>query len=44
MKTGKEYMESLQAMKPEVYAFGEKVENLFNHPCFRPPINALALT
>ena len=34
MKTGKEYIESLQAMKPEVYAFGEKVENLFNTRVF----------
>jgi 4-hydroxybutyryl-CoA dehydratase/vinylacetyl-CoA-Delta-isomerase len=44
MKTGKEYMESLRAMKTVVYAFGEKVEDLLEHPCFRPPINAVALT
>jgi 4-hydroxybutyryl-CoA dehydratase/vinylacetyl-CoA-Delta-isomerase len=44
MKTGEEYMESIQAMKCQVYAFGEKVENLIDHPCFRPAVNALALT
>jgi len=44
MKTGEEYMESIQAMKCQVYAFGEKVKNLIDHPCFRPAVNALALT
>ena len=42
--TGKDYVESLKAMKPVVYAFGEKVESLLEHPCFRPTVNALALT
>ncbi|MGA2401780.1 MAG: 4-hydroxyphenylacetate 3-hydroxylase N-terminal domain-containing protein [Syntrophobacteraceae bacterium] len=44
MKTGKDYIESVQAMKSEVYAFGEKAQSLIDHPCFRPTINALALT
>lgn len=44
MKTGKEYIESIQAMKSQVYAFGEKVRTLTEHPCFRPTVNALALT
>ncbi|MGA7875393.1 MAG: 4-hydroxyphenylacetate 3-hydroxylase N-terminal domain-containing protein, partial [Desulfoferrobacter sp.] len=44
MKTASDYIESLKAMKTEVYAFGEKVESLLDHPCFRPTINALALT
>ena len=44
MKTGEEYMKSIQAMKCQVYAFGEKVKNLIDHPCFRPAVNALAMT
>jgi len=44
MMTGKDYLESLKAMKPVVYAFGEKVESLLEHSCFRPTINAVALT
>jgi len=44
MKTGKEYIESLRSMEPTVYALGEKVQDLVEHPCFRPTINALALT
>jgi 4-hydroxybutyryl-CoA dehydratase/vinylacetyl-CoA-Delta-isomerase len=44
MKTGKDYIGSVQAMKSEVYAFGEKVQSLTDHPCFRPTVNALALT
>ena len=44
MKTGKDYIESVEAMKSEVYAFGEKVQSLTNHPCFCPTVNALALT
>lgn len=44
MKTGQDYIESLRKMKTQVYAFGQKVENLVDHPCFRPTINAVALT
>jgi 4-hydroxybutyryl-CoA dehydratase/vinylacetyl-CoA-Delta-isomerase len=44
MKTASDYMESLRNMKTEVYAFGEKTGSLVDHPCFRPTINAVALT
>jgi len=42
MKTGQDYIESVDATKSEVYAFGEKAESLTDHPCFCPTINAVA--
>ena len=44
MRTAQEYKDSIRAMKPKVYAFGEKVEQVVDHPCFEPPLNGLALT
>ncbi|MDH7480306.1 MAG: 4-hydroxyphenylacetate 3-hydroxylase N-terminal domain-containing protein, partial [Syntrophomonadaceae bacterium] len=44
MKTAEEYIESIRCMKPVVYAFGERVEDVVEHPCFRPAVNAVALT
>ena len=44
MRTAQQYKDSIRAMKPKVYAFGEKVEQVVDHPCFEPPLNALALT
>jgi 4-hydroxybutyryl-CoA dehydratase/vinylacetyl-CoA-Delta-isomerase len=44
MKTGKDYINSIESMNPIVYAFGDKVDNILEHPCFRPAINAIALT
>jgi len=44
MKTGEEYIESLRELKPVVYFRGERIENLVDHPAFRPHINAAAAT
>jgi 4-hydroxybutyryl-CoA dehydratase/vinylacetyl-CoA-Delta-isomerase len=44
MKTAKEYIETIGAMNPVVYAFGERVEDITIHPCFRPTLNAVGLT
>ncbi|MBE0596493.1 MAG: 4-hydroxyphenylacetate 3-hydroxylase family protein [Desulfuromonadales bacterium] len=44
LKDGKAYRESLQPLKMNVYAFGEKIENVAEHPLFQPHINAAALT
>ncbi|KJS14753.1 MAG: hypothetical protein VR69_16425 [Peptococcaceae bacterium BRH_c4b] len=44
MKTAQEYKDSIREMKPVVYAFGEKVENVVEHPCFSPTLNSIALT
>jgi aromatic ring hydroxylase len=32
MKSGKEHIESLMKVKPRVYAFGERVENVVDYP------------
>jgi len=44
LKDGNSYRESLRALKLKVYAFGEKIENVVDHPLFQPHINSAALT
>lgn len=44
MKAGRDYIDSVNAMKSQVCAYGEKVQSLAEHPCFRPAINGVALT
>ncbi len=44
MLTGKEYVESLRQLKIELYLFGEKVKEPFDHPIIRPSINSVAVT
>lgn len=44
MKTAQEYIESIKAMKPVVYAFGERIEQVVDHPLFAPALNSIALT
>ncbi|MFH1043723.1 MAG: 4-hydroxyphenylacetate 3-hydroxylase family protein [Pseudomonadota bacterium] len=44
LKDGNSYRESLRALKLDVTAYGEKIENVVDHPLFQPHINAAALT
>jgi 4-hydroxybutyryl-CoA dehydratase/vinylacetyl-CoA-Delta-isomerase len=44
INSGKEYIESLRKLKPKVYAFGERVDNVVDYPLFQPHINAAAMT
>ncbi|ABB14647.1 4-hydroxyphenylacetate 3-hydroxylase family protein [Carboxydothermus hydrogenoformans] len=44
LKTVKEYLNSLRAMKFEVYFRGERIENPVDHPVIRPSVNAVAMT
>jgi len=44
MKTAEEYVESLRKLNLVVYLFGEKVENVVDHPIIRPSMNAVAKT
>jgi 4-hydroxybutyryl-CoA dehydratase/vinylacetyl-CoA-Delta-isomerase len=44
MKSAQEYKDSIRAMKPVVYAFGEKVGQVADHPAFAPTLNSIALT
>ncbi len=44
LKTREEYIESLRKIKKQVYMFGEKVDNVVDHPMIRPSLNAVALT
>lgn len=44
MMTGKEYIESLRALNPEIYFFGKKVKSIVDEPMFQPHIHAAAMT
>jgi 4-hydroxybutyryl-CoA dehydratase/vinylacetyl-CoA-Delta-isomerase len=44
MKTGKEFVDSLQGLKLQLYVLGERVEEPTLHPILRPSLNALART
>jgi 4-hydroxybutyryl-CoA dehydratase/vinylacetyl-CoA-Delta-isomerase len=44
MMTGRQYIESLQRMKPVAYLFGERIERPVEHPFIKPSQNAIALT
>jgi 4-hydroxybutyryl-CoA dehydratase/vinylacetyl-CoA-Delta-isomerase len=44
MMTADEYRESLRRLKREVWAFGEKIGDVVDHPLTRPHVNAAAMT
>jgi len=44
MITGKEYIESLRALNPKVYFFGQKIKSIVDEPMFQPHIHAAAMT
>jgi 4-hydroxybutyryl-CoA dehydratase / vinylacetyl-CoA-Delta-isomerase len=44
MKTAEEYVESLRKLNLVVYMFGEKVDNVVDHPIIQPSMNAVAKT
>ncbi len=44
MKTAEGYVDSLRALKRELYVLGERVEDAVEHPILRPSLNALAMT
>lgn len=44
LMTGSQYEESLRKLNLVVYLFGERVENVVDHPLIRPSMNAVALT
>ena len=41
--TGKEYIESLRDLNPEVYFFGHKIKSVVDEPMFQPHIHAAAM-
>lgn len=44
LMTKKEYIESLRALKPKVFMFGEKIENVVDNPRIRAGIEATGAT
>ncbi|MEM2947725.1 MAG: 4-hydroxyphenylacetate 3-hydroxylase N-terminal domain-containing protein, partial [Candidatus Bathyarchaeia archaeon] len=44
LKTGIDYIESLNKRRIKVYLFGEEVKNPTEHPIIKPSVNAAAVT
>lgn len=44
MMTEKEYEDSLRQLNLTVYMFGEKIENIVDHPMIRPSMKSVAMT
>jgi 4-hydroxybutyryl-CoA dehydratase/vinylacetyl-CoA-Delta-isomerase len=44
MMTAKAYVQSLRKLNLKVYMFGERIENVVDHPIIRPSMNAVAKT
>ena len=44
MKTGEQYVESIRAMKMEIYMFGEKITSAADDPILRPSLNSVKAT
>lgn len=44
LMTGEQYIESIRKIKPEVYMFGEKIENPVDNPILRPSLNSVRMT
>jgi len=43
LKTKQEYFDSIRQLNTEVYAVGERVKDITEHPCFRPPMESIGL-
>ncbi|NLW79041.1 MAG: 4-hydroxybutyryl-CoA dehydratase [Ruminococcaceae bacterium] len=44
MLTGEQYLQSLRALKPEIYMFGEKIDTAVDSPILRPSVNSVKAT
>jgi 4-hydroxybutyryl-CoA dehydratase / vinylacetyl-CoA-Delta-isomerase len=44
LMTGGQYRESLRKLNLVVYLFGERIDNVVDHPVIRPSLNAVAMT
>ncbi|MCY6960721.1 4-hydroxyphenylacetate 3-hydroxylase family protein [Clostridium brassicae] len=44
LMTGEQYVESLRKLNLNVYMFGEKIENVVDHPTIRPSLNSVKMT
>ena len=44
LETAEEYVQSLRDMKTEIWALGEKITGIPDHPLFVPNVNAVAKT
>lgn len=44
MMTGEQYLESLRKLRLEVYMFGKRIQDVWDHPMISPSTNAVSMT
>lgn len=43
LRTKQDYLDSIAHLDTELYAFGNRVTNSYDHPCFKPAMDAIGL-
>jgi 4-hydroxybutyryl-CoA dehydratase/vinylacetyl-CoA-Delta-isomerase len=43
LKTKQEYVDGIRTLNTELYAYGKRVPDLWEHPCFRPAMESIGL-
>ncbi len=43
LRTKQNYIDSIRAMQVNLWAYGEKVDDIYTHPCFKPAMDAIGL-
>lgn len=43
LRTKQSYIDSIRAMKTNIWAYGEKVDDIYAHPCFKPSMDAIGM-
>ena len=43
LRTKQEYFDTIKRLNTEIYAFGERVRDVTEHPCLRPPMESIGL-
>ena len=43
LKTKQEYFDTIKRLNTEIYAFGERVGDVTEHPCLRLPMESVGL-
>ena len=43
LRTKQNYIDSISSMQTNVWAYGEKVDDIYAHPCFKPAVDAIGM-
>jgi len=43
LRTKQDYLDSIGRLDTELYAYGSRVTDMYDHPCFKPAMDAICL-